>query len=599
VPSLFVIRGNDQGSRWELSDKTLGIGREPVNAIQLHDTEVSRRHAELRQKGREFELVDLSSSNGTFVNNRRVDRHQLESGDEVRIGSTVLLYKGPGDEFSAGLADKIDIISSRPSGDLGQSAHHIRETLGREEGSSLYHASQADKHRNNLEIMYRTVLAVSHTLDIDQLLSRIVQLIFEWVECDRGCIWLVDNETKKLEPKVFRRRDRADSQKITISKTIVDYVMRNQKGVLTSDAKDDTRWNPAASILQHNIHEAICVPMQGRHNNMVGLIYIDTFTRPEDVVRSGRPDKFTPEHLKLMVAIGSQAAMAVEDTRYYSELLQAERLAAVGQTIASLSHHIKNILQGIEGGESIIDMGLTDHSKIASGELPATPESLNKATELVRKGWGMVKKNQGKIGQIVKDMLTLSKEREPDLQASHLNEVTHEVVELMESRARELEVGLSYQLDPQMPVLTFDASGLYTAILNVLTNALDACYERRQEEPEHVPHVKVWTEFRARHGMAAVCVEDNGVGIPADAIEKIFVVFNSTKKGGRGTGLGLSVTNKIMREHNGKVEVKSEVGRGSRFTLLLPALPLDSPPEEEIDPRRTVSLHKQLPPLPG
>ena len=146
------------------------------------------------------------------------------------------------------------------------------------------------------------------------------------------------------------------------------------------------------------VREAICVPMQGRYD-VVGVIYIDTSTSPA-ADRSSRAaaNKFTEDHLKLMIAIAHQAALAVEDTRYYSAMVQAERLAAVGQTIATLSHHIKNILQGIRGGSYLIEMGLTEHDET-----------------MVRKGWKIVEKNQNKISALVMDMLTFSKEREPDL----------------------------------------------------------------------------------------------------------------------------------------------------------------------------------------
>ena len=100
------------------------------------------------------------------------------------------------------------------------------------------------------------------------------------------------------------------------------------------------------------------MPMQGRYG-MVGVIYIDTSISPQKIVQQGVAKKFTDEHLKLMIAIAHQAALAVEDTRYYSAMVQAERLAAVGQTIATLSHHIKNILQGIRGGSYLIEMGLS------------------------------------------------------------------------------------------------------------------------------------------------------------------------------------------------------------------------------------------------
>ena len=132
---------------------------------------------------------------------------------------------------------------------------------------------------------------------------------------------------------------------MTISRTILDYVLERHEGVLTSNAQGDDRFRSGQSVLRTGVHEAICVPMQGRYGQ-IGVLYVDTLTPLGEVMASGG-QRFTDEHLKLMVAIGHQAALAVEDTTYYSAMVQSERLAAVGQTIATLSHHIKNILQGI------------------------------------------------------------------------------------------------------------------------------------------------------------------------------------------------------------------------------------------------------------
>ena len=170
-------------------------------------------------------------------------------------------------------------------------------------------------------------------------------------------------------PKVRRhRRGLQSDERITISQTILDYVVDRNEGVLTSNARDDDRWDAAKSILRLGVREAICVPMQGRYD-VVGVIYIDTSITPQRMLQQGSANKFTQEHLKLMIAIAHQAALAVEDTSYYKAMVQAERLAAVGQTIASLSHHIKNILQGVRGGSYLIEMGMKDHAKaIADGD---------------------------------------------------------------------------------------------------------------------------------------------------------------------------------------------------------------------------------------
>ena len=423
---------------------------------------------------------------------------------------------------------------------LPEDQSRIIHSLSQQEGSKVFD-TQAElpqnswlaRARSNLQVMYRTALAVSHTLDIDQLLNRIMELIFEWIEADRGCIMLLDPVEQKLEPKVRRtRKGLRPGDKIIISKTILDYVIDRNEGVLTSDARQDDRWSPAASIVQMGIREAICVPMQGRYG-VVGAIYIDTSTSAQQVIQRGGANKFSEDHLKLMIAIGHQAALAVEDTRYYSAMVQAERLAAVGQTIATLSHHIKNILQGIRGGSYLIEMGLSDHDET-----------------VVSKGWKIVEKNQNKISTLVMDMLTFSKEREPDLTRANLNEVVGDVMELLAARAAEIEVELRWKPGAAMPDMIFDPEGIHRAALNVATNALDAA-----AEVEGRGWVEVRTHYLADQSLVRIEVEDNGPGIPADQMDHLFSPFVSSKKS-RGTGLGLPVSQKILTEHGGRILVR-------------------------------------------
>jgi two-component system, NtrC family, sensor kinase len=562
VASLFVIQGRDQGVRFELdaADGPLVLGRDPTNIVQLHDSEVSRRHAEIRRVGDEFLLADLASSNGTFVNNERVEKKELASGDQIQIGRTVMLFTGSGDSGPMNIGQRVQIVSSAAT-----ARSRIIQSLPQRESSAVFASEGADnpwlaRARSNLQIMYRTALAVSHTLDIDQLLSSIMQLIFEWVEADRGCIMLIDPETKELSPKVRRDRARASGDdRMNISQTILDYVMQHKEGVLTSDAREDQRWDTTASILQLGVREAICVPMQGRYD-VVGVIYIDTLT-PAHRAIANAPPRFREEHLKLMVAIAHQAALAVEDTMYYSAMVQAERLAAIGQTIATLSHHIKNILQGIRGGSYLIEMGLDQNND-----------------EITRKGWHIVEKNQSKISTLVMDMLTISKEREPDLSPADLNQVVGDVVELMQSRAAESKVTLDWRPDPSMPALQFDTEGIHRAVLNVVTNAIDACDQREAAK------VDVSTTFLADAQLAHVIVEDNGCGIDPDQLPKIFQLFVSGK-GARGTGLGLPVSQKIVKEHGGQIHVESQVDRGTKFVLELPTV--SQPPVNDERVRQT------------
>jgi signal transduction histidine kinase len=550
VPSLFVIRGHDQGRRYELEEEAVCLGRDTKNSVALRDTEVSRQHAEIRRDRQDgaFILIDLGSSNGSFVNSERVDQHTLRSGDRIQVGRTLMIYTGPEhDQSVADLRHEVDIISSRHR-DESQIIKSIGDLDAGFDTDDENESPWLARARSNLQVMYHTALAASHTMDIEQLLARIMDLIFEWVEADRGCVMLVEGESNQLQPKVRQNRPGVRTgEKMSLSKTILDFVMEKREGVLTSDAKADQRWDAGGSIVTMGVREAICVPMQGRYG-VVGVIYIDTYTPPGQLLQSGIANKFTEEHLKLMVAIGHQAALAVEDTSYYSAMVQAERMAAIGQTIAGLSHHIKNILQGIRGGSYLIEEGLNDNEP-----------------EVVRRGWSIVERNQEKVSRLVLDMLTFSKERQPERLAADLNAIVTDVAELMRIHATERGVTLDIQLDPHLPTLTFDSEGMHHAILNVVTNAVDAC------EGCERGRVEIATSFSDEQRLAKVIVTDNGEGIAEEDVCRIFNLFESMK-GHSGTGLGLSVSQKILQEHGGQIQVKSQLGKGSSFSLELPAI---------------------------
>jgi signal transduction histidine kinase len=410
-----------------------------------------------------------------------------------------------------------------------------------------------------LTVMYRVTEAISHVLDTDALLPQILELVFETIGADRGAILLHD-ESGKLVPKAVHWRGPAEpDERLTISRSIVDHVLTEGQGVITTDAPGDTRFGPAQSIVDYGIREAICVPVQGRHVTL-GVLYADIQTATGlSFDKDGKPisptrGKFSNDHLRLMVAIGHQAGLAIENTEFYRAKLQAERLAAVGQTIATLSHHIKNILQGIKGGSYLIDMGLKE-----------------KDDGIVRRGWTIVEKNQGKIYNLVMDMLSFSKDREPALEPSDLNETVGDVVELMQSRAAELGVALAWEPAADLPSVMIDTDGIHRAVLNIVTNAVDAA------EGVEGARVTVSTTWDPANAVARVIVEDNGVGIEEAEVESIFQVFASTK-GSRGTGLGLPVSQKIVREHGGKIVVSSLVGHGSTFVVELPMRRADAKP---------------------
>lgn len=555
--TLLVIQGVDLGTRFKLGAEPAGVGRGVRNEIRILDTEASRQHALISFKNGSYIITDQKSSNGTLVNGTQVQSVKLNNGDQIQIGRSLLLYSSQlPDDDSRYMAENVDLISnedSHHSSITHEVNHHFDSViLETADVSGVIHQQEI---QNDLQALYRVAEAsVSPTISQEELLKRILDLTINTVGADRGCMLITDPQTGEILPQIYSSREEKKTvTRMPVSHSIVDYVLNKKQGVRTSDAQRDQRFDGGESILQAGIREAMCVPMQGRYE-LMGVIYVDTTTaHPDILLKNGSVEKFSEEHLRLLVAIGRQSALAIENYRFQNAMLKAERFAAMGQTIATLSHHIKNILQGVRGGSYLIDMGL------------------NKSEEdLVRKGWNIVEKNQNKIYHLVMDMLTFSTERKPALEPGNINTPVKDVYELMQARAEECGVELKCDLASDLPESIFDHEGIHRAVLNIVLNAIDAV------EGSERGIVLLETLYLSKSDQILIMISDNGPGIPEEQINKIFNLFESTK-GARGTGIGLAVSQKIIREHGGEISIESEPDKGSRFTLSVPCLDEDHP----------------------
>ena len=206
MASLFIIRGADQGKRFELKAKVVGLGRDNSNPIRLHDTEVSRRHAEVRRVDDTFRLVDLASANGTYLNDAPVDQVPMKSGDQIRIGQTVLLFQDSIAEAGKELTARVDMLGLASPEDRSA----ILRSIPVGEGSRILQTpgNVGDWLKDrllNLSVMYKATQAISHVVEIDTLLPQILQLVFESIGADRGAI-LLKGPDGELEPKAVRWR---------------------------------------------------------------------------------------------------------------------------------------------------------------------------------------------------------------------------------------------------------------------------------------------------------------------------------------------------------------------------------------------------------
>ena len=539
--TLLILNGPNRGVRYELSpdDRNIVIGRSVGTRIRVDDTEVSRQHARIAFDGQNFSLHDLGSANGTYVNGHVRSETILRSGDTIRVGTTRLTFQFVGDEQLSVSAAQVHFIDDSPSGQHSAIVQQVQA----EPTSSV---TSMPERSIGLELLYQVVEELVRPVDgLETLLQRILDLTLDAVRADRGCVLLKD-AAGDLAPVVFRRRGAppAPKEQMPVSRSITGYVLQHGKAVRTSDALHDTRFAGGQSILSSGIREAICAPMRGQEE-LVGVLYLD-ITSEANVAGLTSAGRLNDEHLKSVLTVARQTALAVDARRFQDAMLKAERFAAMGQAVAVLSHHVKNILQGIGGAGYLIRTGLD-----------------NSQDDLIRQGWGIVERNQKRIYDLVMDMLSFSKERIPDLQNGSINDVCAEVAELAQGSADENGVRFEYRSDQSVPIAEYDHEGIHRAVLNIVLNAIDAVAESEDG------HVVLQTAFDQANDTMLVAVTDNGPGIPEDQRDAVFNVFESSK-GSRGTGIGLPVSRKILTEHGGRIRIDGGPGEGTRFVLSWP-----------------------------
>ena len=263
----------------------------------------------------------------------------------------------------------------------------------------------------------------------------------------------------------------------------------------------------------------------------------------------GTGKKYFPREREVLSLIGNRIGAAIENTMLHERLIDAERLAAVGQTVAGMAHYIKNILSGLKGGSYVVDVGLDT----------ADPVKL-------KAGWQAVQRSISRISDLVADLLTFSKKREPECQPCAPNDIAREVCALLRERARKNRIEIATDFDPDIPEVLMDPRSIHRCLLNLVANAIDACIADENRPQSWRVHVRTALE---KSGSIRFEVRDNGTGMDAETRERLFSPFFSTK-GEKGTGLGLLVTKKLVEEQQGIITVDSCPGGGSTFSFKLP-----------------------------
>jgi two-component system NtrC family sensor kinase len=553
--------------------KSLSIGRAPANDICLVDPAVSSFHARLEMQGEAAVLTDLKSKNGTFLNGAQLSgASAVKPGDAVEMGGSTLLlkpaagaappstgpaaaarptmpvgarvptpvpgifggtprYSTPASGFSAVSGVKLSDDSGSPvfaSIDTNKSMAIDPKMIK----SALAKYSKAEK---NLATLHAVGASLAHAHETAIFFPRLLDNIFDVVSADRGAIFLKEGD--RLVAQVTRAAE-GQAGEMTVSQTILRRCMEEGVSLLTSDAAADDRFKAGVSVIMQQIRSAMCVPLRGR-SQVFGVIYVDS-----KIARGA----FIDDDLELLTTIAVQAGIAVENARLATEAAKAERMAAIGLVVSGLAHDIKNYMMALKGGDFILDA-------IMKG-MPS-PEA--------QSAWNTLKTTHKNISDLVMDMLSYSKQREPEWANMDVNQSCAEATALMKDRAAQKGIVFEQELDYAIGPFYFDPKNISRCIMNLVSNAVDATPEGGGKR------ILLRTSLEETGGDGTVCVrvQDQGSGIPVEARDKVFDLLFSTK-GSKGTGLGLALTRKIIEEHGGTVSFETELGAGTTFLLRLP-----------------------------
>jgi signal transduction histidine kinase len=372
--------------------------------------------------------------------------------------------------------------------------------------------------------------------DNEQSLKRCLELINERFSADHGYILLKGEDNGKLEILASSQKDTATDSPSTFSSAVTEKVMQTGTAILVEDAMNNKDFAGDPNFQRFNIKSVICAVMS-QESSPIGVVYLDS---------SQQQRSWGNEELKLLDFLAGYLGLALEAVRLKQERVKNERLIAAGQISLKISHSIKNILQLVSGSAEVIDFGLRTNE-----------------IHRVKRSWNIMKPNVDRVKKFMLDMLDFSRERHLELGPCKFNAVVQSAIESLSSQLKQKKTKLHIRVDQQIPTIELDGERIHEMATNLILNAVDIVDDETgvvTVETKHVPEENV----------VHLSVTDNGPGISEEAKEKIFQPFQSTKNK-LGTGLGLAIAKKIIEQHKGKIEIDSEIGKGTTFRVILPA----------------------------
>ena len=541
---IFFLEGIQKGKEFQIDPPgECIIGRDTKCDICLKDTKSSRHHARIHFEQDEALLEDMGSTNGTQLNGKPIFKTILHDNDEILIGDTLLKISALKDNLFKDTS--VQLHEDGSSTVIVSTVHHMEADLlsGKETRSSQI--EELILENTLLKKITEISQWISQKPAPNGLVHSILELMQTTLKADNACLLVWSEKNKDWIIRSLSGIAPA-SKSVKISHTIIQQALNEGVTILSSDPFSDDRFDPSVSIISEGISSAICSPIL-IEQQFKAILFID---------RRKKKEVFSSMDLRFAATVANLLGLYLENEALEADSRKKARLAVIGEVIAGLAHHTKNIITGLRFSINALEISLE-----------------KKNYETMAKCLKSVSLQERKISDLVLNMLTYSKDRVPERKNVSLKKIIEETADPY----------LGYMAENNIHFELFSAEEYFfngdeillgRLFLNLLVNAMDSFKYKKNPVNKQIL-VRIEREEKA----CSIRFKDTGCGISKESLERMFTVFYSTK-GSEGTGLGLAVVQKIVEEHSGNIRVDSVEGEWTEFTITFP--PFESAPENQL-----------------
>jgi signal transduction histidine kinase len=600
VFSAADLDGRGRAEVFHFSQDTVSVGRSSVNDLCVPNPHISKHHGEIRRSKGTYRYKDQGSTNGSIIRRKGKEIHlstktiaeyELKDGDEILLGIdpgmvVIKLEIQPqpegGEQVAAGESTIVKTFPLQQMDVLGESVLRDSRAI-----DALYRFIQSIQPANRPD-------------EICQIGAEAVLEVFE--KASHVVILKADPEEDAYLPVATRGRQADDpNHLIPVSQSIIQRVVRAGESILFENAMEE--FQDSKSIAESRVLSGVCCPLWHR-GELAGVLQVtsreatglfdqrdleiltlagnqlamklQTVELVDSLVKAEEMLRIENENLEDRVRERTQALeetlQSLKNTQV--QLVHSEKMASLGTLVAGVAHELNNPISFIYDNLGFLEkyvkalLSMIDQyegvplGKGVRAQIDRIKEELN--LEFVRTDLDKLQENfrEGaeRTKRIVTDLRTFSRLDEAERKMVDLHEGLESTLALLTNKLK--NVVRVHRRYGDLPQVECYPGQLNQVFVNLLTNAADAIAGEGD--------MWITTEYHEAEDCVRIKIEDNGQGIPEEDIPKLFDPFFTTKDVGRGTGLGLSVSYGIVERHEGRIEVESEVGKGSAFTVVLP-----------------------------